>query len=350
MSIPKLTESLRDEFAELGGDEASEALSSFAQALGGEGVSDFELLLSPLEAVGAALPHLRALGAIADKFKNKPQQILSDASSLLLSMHRVGLATTLELIAGRAKGQGEEVFEQVIVETCKAIAELDSADTITVGTANYDGLLHAGFLSIDGLRFSDLAAGYSRVSASPDAQNTLSGLTLRNWDDLRGNDVDLLNVHGSLAWLADPATGTAIKFELDDLRNIGYWESLKDGTAQLLPQVVLTDQKHGVVREWPFSLAYQILERRLTFANRWLIAGYGFRDRPLNDVMRRAVATRAAWDWQPPTILVIDKGRELDDCIADTISATGVSSNRVSVDLTGLPEAIGQHAWDAWAN
>jgi hypothetical protein len=349
MSIPNLTAALRNEFEQLGGDEASEALSSFAEALGGDDISDFGLLLSPLEAVGAALPHLRALAGIADKFKDRPQQILSEASELLLAMHRVGLATTLQLISERAKGQGEDVFDSVIVETCKAIVELNSADTITVGTPNYDGLLHAGFLSIDGLRFSDLAAGYSRTTASPDGVNSLSGLALRHWDDLRGNEIDLLNVHGSLAWLADLNTSSAIKFELDELRAIDYWHSLGSGTAVLLPQVVLTDQKQGIVREWPFSLAYQVLERRLTLANRWLIAGYAFRDRPLNDVMRRAVEARAAWDWQPPTILVVDKGRQLEDCIADMISATGVPSNRVNVDLAGFPDAIGGDPWNVWS-
>ena len=138
------------------------------------------------------------------------------------------------------------------------------------------------------------------------------------------------------------------RFELQQLRDAAYWQHLHDGTTAWLPAVVLTDRKDRAVSNWPFSLAYEVFQRRLISSDHWLVIGYGLGDVPVNALGAAAVRERARIGRPRPKMLVIDR-------ISDTFSMRKrvsdvwrIPVSDVTVSGTGLPEAFDSPEWMRW--
>ena len=329
----ELTAGLVAEFSALSGGDAETALAGFSRRFGGYRDGDFESLIGPLEAVSGALEHLRRLGSLADEAPGQLESALSVTAGFVDTLYRVGFGTALGLIAARAQGAGSEKFEDVILRTCRAIAELDSDSPVVVGTLNYDGLLHAGFLEVATTSgMCDLAAGLEGIEASPDGTTHCLAHPLRYEDDLPERDIQLLNLHGSLSWLADKETRAAWKFELSDLRSMDYWSALKRGSATLFPMVVLTNRKAEMTLQWPFSLAYDVFERRMATSDRWLVAGYRFGDEPVNSALKRAASLRSSMEREPPEVLVVTTTTADSGMRGKVAQALGIPLAQVQVE------------------
>jgi hypothetical protein len=351
LSMRELTAGLVAEFSALGGGDAEMALSGFAKRFRGYQDADFESLIGPLEGVSGALGHLQKLSALADEAPDALEAALTTASHFVQRLYRVGFGTTLGLIASRAKGAGAGRFDEVVVDTCKAIAALNPGASTVVGTLNYDGLLHAGFLEAVGTsRMTDLAAGYAPISHRPDGKTTCTGRPIRTEDNLGFPDIALLNLHGSLSWLANPKTEEAWKFELEDLRAMDYWGALKNGKAVLVPVVVLTNRKTETIQSLPFSLAYGVYEDRMSKANRWLIAGYRFGDEPVNKALRRAASQRVSRGEDQPSVLVLTSPQSGHGFRSKVAHELGVSVGQIAVETSGLPGAITSASWHSWSS
>lgn len=351
LSMRELTASLVAEFSALSGSDAEETLSAFAKGFGGYKEGDFESLIGPLESVSEALSHLGGLRALADDAPDQIDAALTTASHFVQMLYRVGFGTTLGLIAERAHGEGVSRFNEVVVATCEAIARLAPDGCTVVGTLNYDGLLHAGFLDAPGKSLlSDLAAGYESRVRHPDGKTACTGQALRTEDDMGVYGVVLLNLHGSLSWLANPNTRAAWKFELESLRAMDYWNALRRGAALLVPVVVLTNRKLETTLSWPFSLAYEAFENRMSEADRWLVAGYRFGDEPVNRALRRAAYLRTLRDQEPPQLLVVTAGRSGSHFRASVARDSGVPQTSVIVESSGLPVATTSDAWRSWSS
>lgn len=347
--MKELTAGLIGEFASLSGGKAESALAGFARRFPRYQEGNFEALIGPLEAVSGALPHLQKLTALATDAPEEIGPALATTSSFVKTLYRVGFGTALGLIAERGQGVGESAFMDVVVRTCQAVADLNPDGPTVVGTLNYDGLLHAGFLeAVSTSGMTDLAGGYDPVTATPDGTTACTGYPLRTEDNLQWAPVQLLNLHGSLAWLADPDTGEAWKFELERLREMNYWDALRTGKAHLLPVVVLTNRKSERVLTWPFYLGYRAFEARMALANKWLIAGYSFRDESVNKALSRAANERASAGHAPPEILVVTTRSEVP-FRAKVVQAIGVSAKRIRVQASGLPNAVSTSTWDEWS-
>lgn len=347
----ELTAGLIAEFSVLSGGDAEKALAGFSRRFGGYRDGDFESLIGPLEAVSGALDHLRRLGSLAKDAPDDLEAALKVTGDFVNTLYRVGFGTTLGLIAARAQGAGSEMFDNVILRTCRAIAELDSEAPIVVGTLNYDGLLHAGFLQVvTTSNMCDLAAGVEWIEASPEGMTRCFAHPLRNGDDLPPRAIQLLNLHGSLSWLLDEDTRGAWKFELNDLRSMDYWSALKTGSATLLPLVVLTNRKDEMTLQWPFSLAYDLFERRMALSDRWLVAGYRFGDEPVNSALKRAAASRSDMGRELPEVLVITTTSADSRMRSRVAQALGMPIAHVQLETAGLPTAVGTDAWRTWAS
>lgn len=343
LSIPALTEGMLDRLSDLAGDAATDALLNFAQALGKSGSLNFETLLSPLDHVARALPNLSAAAPLV------PGQAsaLDEAAELLTGIHRAGLATILELISQRAYGEGAERLEPVVKKVCSAINALPTTQAIAIGTLNYDGLVHAGFLDIPNV--ADLVPGYVEPASHQVADGVaLTGRPLRRTANFGGARIRILNMHGSLSWLWNLRERDAVKFEFQALRDTRYWEHLRAGRAEKVPVVVLTDQKESAVQDWPFSLAYGCFEGALSYATHWLLAGYAFEDAPLNTVLRDAAATQRFFD-RTPNVLLIDYDKDPLQWRGVVSDLIGLDATRVWVDVSGLPGAVEGEMWTQWA-
>jgi hypothetical protein len=134
-----------------------------------------------------------------------------------------------------------------------------------------------------------------------------------------------------------PATLEIWKFELDDLRKANYWTTFKSGTAQMLPVVVLTNRKAEIVRDWPFRLAYDIFEDRLTKSDRWLIAGCSFGDEPVNVALQSAREERKRRRLTDPRLLVVGRGGDPIVLRNRAVKISGLNASQVMVDTWGLP-------------
>ena len=113
--------------------------------------------------------------------------------------------------------------------------------------------------------------------------------------------------------------------------------------------MVLTDRKDRATLEWPISLAYQTFLARLVAAERWLIAGYGLGDAPINNLYRTAVRTRARSGLGPARVLLVGLGPDDPDAVAsEAREALGLPSNP-SVSMVGVPGAFASQEWNDFA-
>ena len=215
---------------------------------------------------------------------------------------------------------------------------------------NYDGLTHAGLL-LHGSP-ADLADGrpsfadFHRVVVG---HRRIQGHRIRVEDNFPPHFSPLLQLHGSLGWLRSPK-GKLWRFSLDDLRDLDYWTALGNGTTNWTPVVVLTDQKERTIVRRPFALAYDIFQQRLVSSDRWLIAGYGFGDEPVNEIFRTAWKTRMRASLPQPEILVVDY--KLANPRAQRVKVgklLGIPTRQILVSNTGVPAVINDPDWTSWA-
>lgn len=368
LAIPELTRSITRAFQERAqlpdATPAAQVLGEFATSVRGDAAEGFERLLGPLDSVARAIPALSGLAPVV-RAQQTGREDLERLQALLIGLHRFGVGEVLNLIAGLAEATHETRFSVTVQSFVEALLGLirPNYGRLTIATLNYDGLLHAALLEHvqrdDGWEVgpsriaSDLADGRSSAKGSHQlltGSQPCEGQALRSIDDLLIERTALLQLHGSLAWLRDPVGGAVWKFRLDDLRRLDYWIRWRDGETDWEPVVVLTDQKTKAVTLEPFNLAYRAFETRLVAADRWMIAGYGFGDEPVQMVLRSALHRRRTERLGEPRLLILDVGEPADepDRIEELADLFRLDKTNVFVDLAGLPRSIDGEAWRAW--
>lgn len=345
LSIPALTAELIEAFRGLGGEEAADALQALPSHLTGTDREDFEALLSPFEFGAESIAYLTALAPLVADSQGGIDVALRRVQSFLRRTHQLGLGLALEAIDRHAHVRHDARFRGTVRRFADAVAQ-DKLLPVSIFTPNYDNLLHSAFLGMD-KSVSDLADG--RQSKSFQFLGTqITGLRIRHAaSELMSSDVTITNLHGSLNWLTHPKTGDVWKFTIDDLRYLGdgaegYWELLARGDVKTLPSVVLTDRKEDVVKQWPFSLAYEIMEASFARCPRWLIAGFSFGDHAINASLRRAIMALGT----RPLCLVLGHG-DKDEVLEQAKDALGYGP-RYIVDSSGLPQALSGAPWQKW--
>lgn len=357
LSVVRLTEAMADRFTELGATDAERALAGIAEDLGQPDPGGFEQLLGPLESLSRAIWGLPGLVALSQQPGLEVANSGAQVAEFARSVHRVGLAIVLGYVADHSVGIGGGQFENTVMRVCRRLVEgcepdAGLGDLLTIATLNYDGLLTSALTSLheDGIcELSDLGHGLHRShrSVTEGIGPLVESWDLRTFDDLIG-DTHLLHLHGSLGWLADPRSNQTWKFDLQSLRSLGglpesYWDRLLQGQTTVVPKVVLTDQKARAIAEWPFSLAYAIFEERLIASDRWLIGGYGFGDRPINEVLRRARRERQRKGLGAPKVLLVGRSPHIEHRAVDVIGPAGYLTN-----TGGFPGAVDSPLFGQW--
>jgi|SRR5579872_3893214 len=359
LAVPRLTQALLDSF----GSSGDPALAVLARAVAERG-EGFEQLLGPFDAAADALASIPGFDIFAEQRRPPLADVgtaLRRSRQFLQDVYRAGVSITLELIAELGRATEGQARQEVVERFCTAVAGLGEPEELTVATLNYDGLLHAGFLTevpVSDSRWdpntrplgqiADLADGSwgaeRRIVVIP-GQPPIEGHPLRTQDDLPLERIALLQLHGSLAWLRDPEDPSQIwKFNLEDLRGQAFWDRWGDGATDWEPVVVLTNRKEPAVGRWPFSLAYEAFTRRLADADRWLMVGYGLGDAPVNRAFHEARRRRGG---APPT-LIIGRGGDVAAPRRRVSAHLGIPADRLRVSLQGAPEALEDAEWQAW--
>jgi hypothetical protein len=350
LSVPSLTLELLRRF-----DDADDELRAIAAEARESDTPGFEQLLGPFDAVSAMirnLPGIRSGGGWVPKFDD-----LGVALEAAREIHSRGTGLALSVIAERSQIQGDFL---PIDAFCSAIADLDNPSDLTIATLNYDGLLAAGFLQ-EGiypdwtvrrtLYTSDMGDGRTEEELVPDFAE---GRSLRTWElrripDFMPERARLLNLHGSLGWLRHTDDPEDVRrFRIPDLRDTGFWTKHSRGETAWEPVVVLTSRKTELTEEWPFLLCYSELRRALIEADRWLIAGYGFADDPVDRAFKSAVRARQRRN-QESRVLAIGLGRPRV-IRARMRAKLGIPTDWITASGDGLPAAIDDDQWQEWAS
>jgi hypothetical protein len=172
---------------------------------------------------------------------------------------------------------------------------------------NYDALLMAALCREHNHELCDLGDGRFGSAYHHIAEDRLAlGRPLRTRGNLPYRRLTLLHLHGSLAWLRNPADKRIYKLAIEDLRHMDYWPLWGQGKTDWSPVVVLTNQpgKTKLIREQPFALAYEIFRQRLLTASKWMIIGTSLQDEGVCAMLRAAWSGRSAL----PQVLLITRG------------------------------------------
>lgn len=387
LSVASLTEKLIKKFKKTGGD-----LGVFAGKVE-KGRNGFEELLGPYDVAAAALASLPGFGSSQqegilaklpgsnDDTVRGLKKKIQGVEQALGKIYRDGVGMVLELIARQtAKQEGDYTN---IVGFCRALSKIGEVCDLTIGTLNYDGLLHSGMLEAgkgdldegdempnlwgleefmsDGLladdrnsfAVTDLADGRQsdKFAVTGDGKaEKLEAHPLRRMGDFPDERAVILQLHGSLGWLRRRGHGghEFWKFKIEDLRKSDYWNQWRAGNSEWEPVVVLTNQKGEAIARWPFVLAYELFRQRIEQADRLLIAGYGLGDEPVNAVLKQVLRKRKE---KLPAILVVDSGDESrrTDVTERAVKELGVSRKNLKISLDGVPGVIDTPEWSDWA-
>jgi hypothetical protein len=284
----------------------------------GDPRTNFEALFGPLDQYRDGLRMFSELSNLAGDDNLLIKNALTVSKDFVESLRRFGVSHALEVIASRSTARDELVGK--VHDFINSVVSGSGTGRVTFGNLNYDSLVMASLVRLFQPKFCDMTDGrtgkrFEVVRGAP----SVGAHPLRTEQDFPHRAITLLHLHGSLGWLREPGpTGGVYRFNMEDLRALGYWKAWRDGRSAWTPEVVLTNQatKNSVVQNYPFSLAYEAFYERLVRADRWLIAGYSFGDGCVNDLLARAWMQRT----RVPSVAVIARSAApTDDVILESI-------------------------------
>lgn len=245
--------------------------------------SNFEEWAGPLDRLGDALLAIEVLLSI-QRFSTGQVPALNalrEASAALRSEYLRFVGTVLQeidrcCIAGAEGGVEHEARQRKradLYDFADALIQSDASRSPMIFTLNYDSLMMAALLEkaggvYDGFPFGPIDPALDWWGIYP----------------------ALFHLHGSTAWVLG-LDGTIAKKDQEWMRRRGGPLSGWAGGSAVagMPLVVLGDLKTQQVQRAPFNLFYARLAQELlqTETASVVVAGYGFKDVPVNDVLTR---------------------------------------------------------------
>lgn len=287
-------------------DAITTAMRRAAEATGrGDPMLDFEVLVGAFVTEGSFMQRLKELSSYIDPQDAQLSAAFDRIAVFSESLRWRGVSHVLEVIS-----------ERTVAETAKKYALNTFIDSIlnrftgrvTISNLNYDTLLLSSLTENHSSSFCDMASGYGEIEVSYGDKPRFWARPIRtglNFPDT--NRVRLLQLHGSLTWWRGPE-GKVYKFPVDEVRDPQLWAEIRklDYDDVWFPEVVLANQsgKSAQIQQYPFSLAYKGFARSLRESDTWIIAGYSFRDEPVNEKLREAFDEKQV----PPNVFVVTKG------------------------------------------
>lgn len=335
LAIPDLTAEIATRFGGVTNafyaDPVQRVLARLAQrgADTGDPRRDFEAMIGPLDERRADFADLRELVDIIAAEVQPVKKAIDTVDDFVAVLRRHGVGHTLNVIAERSRA--DFAHRSKIDDFLGAIVDASNDKGLTVGNLSYDCLVMASLIEQFSHRLCDMADG--RFVKRIDLRDTVGSLgaaarplrtEVSDFPSRGFRDIRLLHLHGSLTWLRDPATGLVYRFPIEALREDfdlledgtfttrpSHWERWRTGDSKWEPQVVLTNQsaKSDVVAKEPFKLGYDVLYEDLVRSDRWIIAGYSFRDGCVNDLLKNAWDNRST----APMVLIVTMGDGLTE-------------------------------------
>ncbi|QYX34567.1 SIR2 family protein [Nocardiopsis sp. MT53] len=327
-------------FTDVGEGGVEDSLSQFRDFVG-----SFEDLLGPLDVaasgISAASPLIGVIGE--NFFDEEVLQGVVKSEGYLRDIYNIGVAITLDEIQRRAVN-----FEctRELAEKVHALAK-KNGEKCYFGTLNYDGLVYASNIETSWIDKCDLAHGRREVEGVVvEGARPACGWLLREVGDFpEDRDFIFLELHGSIAWLKCPGCSKVVRFPASELRDIDYWIGLCNRLSLWQPQVILTSkyEKLNRMRVDPFSLAYNEFIRGVARSNSLLVAGYGFGDIGINEIIADALRFETQ-----VLISTIESGPSDWDIFQSLGVGEGGLRRYLDICRCGLPGALSCEHWDRW--
>lgn len=354
LALPRINDALRERFnaSVPEGDPASVLVEAANKIDTGDPYTDFEALLGPLDQQYDFIQMVRQYAQIIAPSDPTAADHLQASAEFLRDIRRTGTSFALETIAARSAAYMDD--REGLNAFIDALVIAKRGGRLTIANLNYDSLVLASLAERHQGEFCDLAWGYRGGMFEVLDGLSFEGHLLRGGaDDFpRNRAIRLLHLHGSLTWLRN-TEGQVYRFRASSLRDFRYWEKWRNDETDWQPVVVLTNQsaKTKLVTQEPYALAYSMTEEDFVKADRWLIAGYSFRDECVNAMLARAWEKRAT----PPDIMVIGFGADPSEDVVlraigydPFVDAHHDPSTFLSIDRTGVESAIDGTPWSSW--
>ncbi len=230
-------------------------------------VLGFEDYAGPIDRIAAAL---RTLAPLAEHGQHS--DVLWEAYEYLRGRYLQLAGTVLAEIAA-ATSLGNTNDWEHLNQFADEIRSLHTRHPSAVFTLSYDTLLDSAMIEAHRGWFYDGFAGQSMVLNDP--------------LDCFAGTMPVYHLHGSVLW-SQAADGTISKSRSDSAPHHDQMEKWRVGDDSAgLPVVILTDLKTRAAAQYPFDLFYSEFWDELANSRRLVVAGYGFHDTPVNQVVRR---------------------------------------------------------------
>ena len=267
---------------------AMKQVASWALPSGATTDEDFEVLVGAFGAEGRTLTHLHDLAQLVSPDDEELSSAFRKVIRFAERVRDLGMSHVLQVIFERSRAEKSKADS--LHSFIRAVAQSFNG-RIVFGNLNYDALLLAALLEVcDHGDIADMAWAKvlpkKLVTVTNDDGSEFKVPSLRRYssDFPTSRRIWLLHPHGSLTFWADRAKDIHVKLETERLEDAAFWTQLREEETPLRPDVVLANQseKSVAVEEYPFKLAYDMLETSFGLSTHWLIVGYSFRDEKLN--------------------------------------------------------------------
>lgn len=304
LGLTELTDALVEKVSQFASD-GSAAVEVLSGLISNEsGTQTFETFVGALEESNISTQTLLKLAKNLSPDEKELHDSITTTSKFARTLRDWGVSFVLETILERSRISR---FDRSQLD--KLLEKLNASfpDRLVFGNLNYDTMLLTAMLQTYGLKnVADMASGLEKATVISDSEE-ITVRSLRRTDDFPNDRVLHLSLHGSLQFWSDEERRTVVKLETSMLEDGDQWRSVREGTTNIRPVVVLTNQKQktDAVREFPFSLAYEKFEQALFESSKWLIIGYSFTDRSVNDMLR----VQQIFNTGSPRIFVVTLGK-----------------------------------------
>lgn len=339
------------------GEDGAEAVAALSQRRDptGDPSEDFEALVGPIDEIALDIAQLLHIArTLRSTDIEQPKDLLLSllhTARFLKSVRRFGAGHALEIIqegtvADHDRRAGIDQFIGDLVEAGFGDGYL------SVASLNYDGIILSSLLTDHLAVTCDMADGrhyvWKRILGPEGPALRVRPLRQSPSDFLshRARPVRLLNLHGSITWWQESDTRQVYAIDLKDVRRHRLIERWRRGEMKRwAPAVVLTNQqsKSRSIQRAPFALAYEMFSEDALTADRWLIAGYSFRDGCVNRMLQKVLDDRGTL----PRIFVCVYGGDVTD--SQVMGSLGLhgdpESFGVTINREGLPDVLESEAW-----
>lgn len=291
-----------------GGSDVVRAMKEIAERALPTGVTsedDFEILVGAFGAESRNMSELQRLAELTRPQDRKLRKALRRVSRFAESVRENGLSHVLEVIFERSHAYDEDASDlQSFVR--EVVGAFDGH--VAFANLNYDTLLLSALLSVCQDDVADMGHGWRKVEVTIDGDRRVQVPALRQGasDFPNGRRIKLLHLHGSITYWSNAAKTIFAKLSRSFLEAHDQWDAVRKQETNIRPVVVLANQrdKSAHVREFPFSLAYELFQTSLEGSDHWLIVGYSFKDEPVNEKLRDEFLGRD----EKPRVLVVTFG------------------------------------------